>query len=398
MNVNLENPSALRRKLTIDSNRPRSRPNSTAPTTICAATWCSRASAPATRRARCFERLFGDRVRGEIVQKLIKEYTEKALEEQNLKPLLPPEIVTEESDLAKALRFSATFDLAPRNCGARLPGPACAAAAGRGQRRRGAKDARRSARALATLKKVEDRTRVERGDLVLAEIEGHVDGKPLEGAKIRAHPWGFPERLAHGLDEVLAGAEVGHPAHATRSYGAATPRKTSPARPSSGARRSRKSTPRCCPRSTTNSPRAWATSPRSTSYAPKVHEQLMQRAREEADMRARQGPLDLVIERNPVEVPQSLDDRERELMESEMSGALVGAGMSREAAAERVRNSADEIRTRAHKRALSSLYRRRDCRAGKNRGQRRRASRARRAYSDAQRRTRARPCGRALPQ
>ena len=32
------------------------------------------------------ERFFGDQVRGEIVQKLIKEYTDKALEEQNLKP------------------------------------------------------------------------------------------------------------------------------------------------------------------------------------------------------------------------------------------------------------------------------------------------------------------------
>jgi trigger factor len=87
----------------------------------------------------------------------------------------------------------------------------------------------------------------------------------------------------------------------------------------------------------------------------KVREQLVQRAHEEADMRARQGLLDLIIERNPVEVPQSLDDRERELMESEMTGALLGAGIPREAAAERVRNSADEIRTRAHKRALSSL-------------------------------------------
>ena len=33
------------------------------------------------------ERLFGDQVRGEIVQKLVKEYTDKALEEQNLKPV-----------------------------------------------------------------------------------------------------------------------------------------------------------------------------------------------------------------------------------------------------------------------------------------------------------------------
>ena len=53
------------------------------------------------------ERLFGDRVRSEIMQKLIEEYTEKALEEQQLKPLSPPEIVTEESNLPETLQVSA---------------------------------------------------------------------------------------------------------------------------------------------------------------------------------------------------------------------------------------------------------------------------------------------------
>src|SRR5216684_1692944 len=165
------------------------------------------------------ERLFGDRVRGEIVQKLIKEYTDKALEEQNLKPLLQPEIVTEESDLAKALRFSATFDLRPEIVvrdyqGLRVPRPQVEVSDDEVQKT--LEDLRERA---ATLKKIEGRTRVERGDLVLAEIEGFVDGKPLEGAKLGQRIVEVSaERLSHGLDEVLVGAEIGHPAQATRSY------------------------------------------------------------------------------------------------------------------------------------------------------------------------------------
>ena len=93
----------------------------------------------------------------------------------------------------------------------------------------------------------------------------------------------------------------------------------------------------------------------STRCATKVHEQLMQRAHEEADARARQGLLDLVIERNPVEVPR-VAGRSRARADGIRDGRCAGSGgMSREAAAERVRNSADEIRTRAEKRARTAL-------------------------------------------
>ena len=45
----------------------------------------------------------------------------------------------------------------------------------------------------ATLKKVEDRTRVEEGDLALAEIEGFDDGKPLSKARRSdSASWKFP--------------------------------------------------------------------------------------------------------------------------------------------------------------------------------------------------------------
>ena len=47
------------------------------------------------------ERLFGDQIRGEVIQKLIKESTGKALREHHLTPVAEPEIVTEETDLKK---------------------------------------------------------------------------------------------------------------------------------------------------------------------------------------------------------------------------------------------------------------------------------------------------------
>ena len=118
------------------------------------------------------ERFFGDQVRGEIVQKLIKEYTDKALEEQNLKPLLPPEIVTEETDLAKALRFSAVFDLEPEIVVKDYQGLQRAALKVEVTDDEVQKTLERLRERSATLKKVEGRTLVEEGDLVAGGNRG----------------------------------------------------------------------------------------------------------------------------------------------------------------------------------------------------------------------------------
>src|SRR5581483_1670926 len=159
----------------------------------------------------------GDRVRGEVIQKLIKEYTDKALDEQHLRPLLAPEIVTEETDLAKSLRFSATFDLRPElvvrdYAGLKVPRPEVQVTDEQVQ-----KALEELRERHATLKKIDDRTRAQRGDFALVEIEGFVEGKPLEGARTGQRLVELsPERLAHGLDEERIGAEAGRPAQATR--------------------------------------------------------------------------------------------------------------------------------------------------------------------------------------
>src|SRR6267378_1439833 len=112
MNVNIESNSALRRKMTIELepveiNRELDRAYNELKRSV-----QIKGFRPGRAPRTMLERLFGDQVRGDVIQKLVKEYTGKALEENDLKPVIQPEIVTEESDLKKAqLRFSAVFDL-----------------------------------------------------------------------------------------------------------------------------------------------------------------------------------------------------------------------------------------------------------------------------------------------
>src|SRR5262249_61906215 len=69
------------------------------------------------------------------------------------------------------------------------------------------------------LMKIEDRKQVNDGDYVLATVEGFVGDQPLSIGKSEDRLLEVSKRaLAHGLDEILTGAEIGQPVSATRSY------------------------------------------------------------------------------------------------------------------------------------------------------------------------------------
>jgi trigger factor len=91
------------------------------------------------------------------------------------------------------------------------------------------------------------------------------------------------------------------------------------------------------------------------AFRTRVRGELLAHAREEADARVRQGLLDLVIERNPVELPESLVARELSAMESELHQTLEAGGLSHEDADARVKQSAEDLKTRAEKRARTGL-------------------------------------------
>jgi trigger factor len=302
------------------------------------------------------ERFFGDQVRGDVIQRLLKEYTAKALAENNFKPVVEPEIATEEANLPEALKFSAAFDLKPEIVikdyqDLRIP-----------EQTVEIKDEdvdaglERIRQRQAKLKKVEGRTAVCEGDVVLAVIGAFAEGKPLSEDQGQSRLLEVSRRnLAHGIDELLIGAEAGKEISATRSYGADYEHKELAGKTVEWRATVKEIYQRELPALDDEFARDQGDCQSLAELRERVHRDLLEQASAEADARARQGLLDLILERNPFELPDSLVVREQRAMESELGATLRAGGLAEEQVAERLRIDAEDLKTRAEKRARVAL-------------------------------------------
>ncbi len=355
MQVNIETPSALRRKLTIEVEPDEIKRELDHAYNELKRGVVLKGFRPGRAPRGLLERFFGDQVRGEVIQKLVREYTEKALEEHSLKPVVAPEIVTEETDLSKSLKFSATFDLKPEITvkdyeGLKVPEAKVEVTDEEVDK---ALDSLRERQ--ATLKKVEGRAQTADGDWVLATIEGFVDDKPLSGVKGEDQLLEVSARgLAHGIHDVLVGAEVGKEKRGSHSYEPDYAQKELAGKTVEWRATVKEIYERVQPALDDEFAKDNGAADLAELRA-RVREDLERHAREEADARARQGLLELVIERNPVELPESLVERERRSLEQELTTTLRAAGISQEQIAERINASAEELKQRAEKRARTAL-------------------------------------------
>ncbi|MBF6567912.1 MAG: trigger factor [Candidatus Binataceae bacterium] len=355
MNINLENTSALRRKLTVELEPVEIKRELDRAYGELRRGVQMKGFRPGRAPRWLLERFFGDQVRSDVIQRLVKEYTDKALEEQNLKPMVSPEIITEETDLTKAIRFSAVFDVRPDLVvrdyeGLKVPRGKVEVADEELE-----KTLERMRERFGTLKKVEDRKLVESGDFVLTELDGRVEGKSLPGLKTEDRLLQVtPGALAHGLDEVLTGAETGTQVVRTRSYPEDYAEKEI-----AGKSVEWRVTPKEIFRR--ELPTIDDEFAKDQGYESledlrgKIRDQMLEQARREADNRVRNGLLDLIIERNPFELPESLIDREQRALESELAATLEASGMAHEEAHARAHENAGELRNRAEKRARTAL-------------------------------------------
>lgn len=357
MNVNIEEPNSLRRKLTIEVEADEIKRELDKAFNELKRGVVLKGFRPGHAPRNLLERFFGEQVRGEVIQKLVKEYTDKALEEHSLKPVVAPEIVTEQTDLQKelSLKFSATFDLRPTievkdYEGLKVPESKVEVADKEVE-----EAIERFRERQATLKKVEDRTVVEDGDYALATVEAYEDGKPLSSTRADDRLVEVSERaLAHGVYEVIRGAELGKQMKASKTYAADYSHKEL-----AGKTIEWRATPKELYRRelpTVDDDFAKDLGDENLeAFRTRVRSELLAHARQEADARVRQGLLDLVIERNPVELPESLVAREVNAMEAELHQTLEAGGLSHEDASERVKQSGEDLKTRAEKRARTGL-------------------------------------------
>ena len=169
---------------------------------------------------RLVERFFGDDVRKDVAQKLVQDSIGAALEEHKLVPVAPPRVENGDVDAAAAFKYTATVEVRP------VVDPKDYFGLGLPKLELAITDAEvtdrleRMRREQSTMAPVEGRDIVEQNDVVLVDYEGFVDGAPLRGAKregvmLEAVPGSLLENKA----ETLVGAKVGE----TRALGATFP-------------------------------------------------------------------------------------------------------------------------------------------------------------------------------
>jgi trigger factor len=156
------------------------------------------------------EQRYGQQVRGDVIESLVREAYETGLAQHNVAAVAAPEIVVEPLDGTKVLRFSATVDVCPDVSvsdyeGLDLTRPIAPV-----------EDAdvenvlARLAEAAATIEPVMVRDAVEANDVVTLDVAGSVEGRPLEdlqrqGVLIEAGEGSFPGALEERLVGLVKG-------------------------------------------------------------------------------------------------------------------------------------------------------------------------------------------------
>jgi trigger factor len=132
---------------------------------------------------RLVERYFGDDVKKDVAQKLVASSIHEALEEHKLTPVAPPRVENGDVTPGEPFKYVATVEVRPRvepRDYLGLSGPKVEVAITDEAVEARLEEMRRDQSMFVP---VEDRDVVELGDFATADYEGFVDGAPLRGAK-----------------------------------------------------------------------------------------------------------------------------------------------------------------------------------------------------------------------
>ena len=157
------------------------------------------------------ERLFGDRVRAEVFEKLIQQSYAEVVEERQIPTVGHPEFVTEQAQPGAALRYSATVEVKPEIVVEHYAGLAVERPLTPVTDTDVDAFLERLRQSLAQLRPIVERSTVEVGDVVTVDYEARVDGRSVgrgEQREIEIGANAFPREFDEHLRGAAAGSEL----------------------------------------------------------------------------------------------------------------------------------------------------------------------------------------------
>ena len=296
------------------------------------------------------ERMFGAEVRREVLGRLVEESFHRAVAEHRLAIVGTPDIDAHALTPGQALRYSATVDVRPaielgdlRDLSATRP----SSAVGDADVERAIEGLRES---VAQLRPIEDRTVVEAGDVVMADLTSRLDGgEPVQrnGVLLEAGSGTFP--LA--LERQLVGQHRGARLTLHVPYPADYPNGGLAGKTADFDLEVKELRAKELPALDDDFARDHGRCDSLTELRTRVRRDLERQAEERAEDAVRDQLLGQLVAKHPFEVPSSLVERRTEGLIASLDLRLP-EGAERDAALDRLR---EQIRPRAERQVRAEL-------------------------------------------
>jgi trigger factor len=272
---------------------------------------------------RLVERYFGDDVKKDVAQKLVQGSIHEALEEHKLEPVAPPRVENGDVKPGEPFKYVATVEVRPRvepKDYLGLSGPKVDVSVTDEAVEARLEEMRRDQSMFVP---VEGRDVVELGDYAVAEYEGFVEGAPLRGAKrdnvlLEVIPGSLLENKA----EHLVGARVGE----TRELAVGFPQDYSVAELRGKEGRFQVHVKGLKKREVPALDDQFAQdlggeAKTLAELRQKVREEMAAQEKERKESAQREALLSALVEKNPIEAPPALVERNVDAM---LQGMLEG--------------------------------------------------------------------------
>ncbi len=298
---------------------------------------------------RLVERYFGDDVKKDVAQKLVSGSIGEALAEHKLDPVAPPRVENGSVEPGQPFKYTATIEVRPKvepRDYEGLSAPKIDSEVTDAQVEERLEEMRKN---QAMFVPVEGREVVEQGDFASADYQGFVDGAPLRGAKregvlLEVVPGSMLENKAEGL----LGARVGE----TRELGVTFPSDYAVEELRGKDARFQVAVKGLKKREVPALDDAFVQdlggeAKTVPELREKLKKEMVQQKKERAEGDQREKLLQALLEKNPVEAPPALVERNVDAMLQGMLESFMRRGIDPRQLGLNLDRMRDELRQRA---------------------------------------------------
>jgi trigger factor len=302
------------------------------------------------------ERYYKSQVENEVITKLIEDSYGKAVEENKLFPVAPPSVVDRTFEPGKDFTYTVTVEVKPEIAvegylGLEVEKPAVTVTEEEVEARLKALQ-----ETHAQIKPVEADRPVQEKDLVIVDFEGSLGGKPLEGWMVKDHLVEVgSQTLVGGLDRLLVGLPLGQNREIPLTLPDDYPRQELAGKDITVRVQVKELKEKILPALDDEFAKEVGDFQDLPELKDRLRKNLQEQKEVQATQAAREKLLDLLREKHPFAIPQSLIDRQVENIMARTELRLARQGVKMDTANLDNQKLRESLRPAAEKEVRSTL-------------------------------------------